>query len=195
MTTSSSLLNLFFLLLTFTIKLKFAIAGGTVKDIDGNVLNITSKYSIFPSIENHGGVTVAKTGVKNQLLVVLSSSALPVTFTDSNSTKAILTDDIVLVNFTNIPKYNGSSSWIVIYDKSAKVPYVAVGSAKDYPSHQIKTGTFKIESIGALYKFVFCSDIANTSCKDVGVYQENGGIKRLALTGDALLIKFKKDSI
>src|ERR1044072_4195770 len=168
MTISSSSLTPFFLLLTFTTMLKCVTAGVGVKDIDGNILNVTSKYSILKSTESGGVVTIARNGVKNQLVVVLSSNnALPVAFKESDTKKkaiSILIDDTLSINFTNIPKYNGSTSWIVVSDGSTKSPYVAVGSAKDYPGLQIEKGTFKIERVGVYYKLVFCSDISNSFC-------------------------------
>ncbi|XP_057443374.1 kunitz trypsin inhibitor 5-like [Lotus japonicus] len=190
MTKSSSLLTIFFLLFVFTIKLKFATAGDSVKDTDGNVLNVTSEYSILQSTNNGDGVTVTR--VKGKLAVILSSNALPVTFTDSNESKVILIDDIVSINFTNITEHSGSSSWIVVYDESTKLSYIGVGSAKEYPGQQIKTGTFKIESIGAHYKIVFCSDVNKSSCKNVGVDGTEGKIRRLVINGSLLPIQFKK---
>ncbi|XP_057444338.1 kunitz-type serine protease inhibitor DrTI-like [Lotus japonicus] len=188
-TKSFSFLTIFFLLFAFTIKLKFATAGDSVKDKDGNILNVTSEY-LMQSANNGDGITVTR--VKGKLAVILSSNALPATFTDSSKSKVILIDDIVSINFTNITEYSGSSSWIVVYDESTKLSYIGVGSAKDYPGQQIKIGTFKIESIGAHYKLVFCSDNNKSSCKNVGVDGAEGIIRRLAINGSLLPIQFKK---
>ncbi|XP_057440125.1 kunitz-type serine protease inhibitor DrTI-like [Lotus japonicus] len=195
MMTSSSFPTFFFIIITFTIKLKFATAGVSVKDIEGNILNITNKYIIWHNIPMAGGtgLTVPSDEVNN--LLVIGSNPLPVTFTKSNREKVILTDDILTINFTNIPMYNGSSSWIVDYKESTHVSYVAVGSAKDYPGHQIKTGTFKIEPCDEAYKLVFCSDANNSSCKDVGIYADSADYKHVVLGGGVMLVRFQKHNI
>lgn len=190
--TSSSFLSLFFILIIFTIKLKVAIAGGAVNDTNGKALDIASEYSILTPEINGGGVTVASNVVKNQLVVVLSIKPLPVNFSDSEGTKVILTNENIKIEFASIPKYNGSSSWIVVNDESAKVWYVAVGSAKNYPNNQIQTGTFKIKPHSFGYKLFFCSDVSNSFCKEVGIYTDKHGNDRLALNGTILLIKFQK---
>ncbi|XP_027357433.1 factor Xa inhibitor BuXI-like [Abrus precatorius] len=195
MKTINSWLTLLFLLFASTKKLKFAIASG-VHDTDGSMVENGGDYYILPSLkgEGGGGVTLASIGVTHPLAIVQSpvnSLGLPVSISNINGTMIILTDDILSINFTNSSHCNNSCTWMLVMDDSAKVWYLGIGSAVDYPSHQIKMGRFQIKEFNLDYKLVFCSDSNTPSCEDVGIYIDSGKNRRLALSGAAFSVRLK----
>ncbi|XP_061374219.1 factor Xa inhibitor BuXI-like [Gastrolobium bilobum] len=189
MTITTTLLPLLFLLLAFTIKLKFSIAS--VLDTDGKWVENGGDYYILPCFNGEGGgVTYASIGVKQPLAVVQSASknclGLSVSISNSLGTMIILTDENVSIKFTN-----NSSTWMIVMDELAKVWYVAINSAEGYLSHQIKMGSFQIKEYDLGYKFVFCSATNSSTCEDVGIYTDSDGKNRLSLYGGAFAVKFQ----
>ena len=199
-------LSLFFLLLTFTTNLSPGAAESApdaVRDTDGNILRTGVNYYILPVVRGRGGgLTLARTGKKTCPLDVVQErhevkSGLPLTFSPLNSKKGVVRVSTDLnIKFSASTVCVQSTVWRLDYYKSTGQRFVSSGGVEGNPGPATLSNWFKIDKFGDDYKLVFCPTVCKfckVVCKDVGVFIDVDGSRRLALTGDQpFKVMFKK---
>ena len=190
-------LSLFFLLLTFTTNLAPGAAESApdaVRDTDGNILRTGVDYYILPVVRGRGGgLTLASIGNKTCPLDVVQErheieNGLPLTFTPVNPKKGVVRVSTDLnIKFSASTVCVQSTVWRLDYDKSTGQRFVSSGGVEGNPGPATLSNWFKIEKFRDDYKLVFCPTVCNfckVVCKDVGIFIDDDGLRRLALTDD-----------
>ncbi|CAL1404038.1 unnamed protein product [Linum trigynum] len=83
------------------------------------------------------------------------------------------------------------------YDDDVEKWFVGTGGIEGKPGLRTVGNWFKIAKFGGSYKIVYCPSVCKScrvTCKDVGVFEDEDGKKRLALSDDAMIVKFMKAS-
>ncbi|KAI9092487.1 hypothetical protein K1719_027615 [Acacia pycnantha] len=79
------------------------------------------------------------------------------------------------------------------YDNSTGQYFVTTGGVVGNPGRQTVSDWFKIEKYEDGYKFVYCPTVCSTckvQCKDIGIYLDSHGNRRLALSDTPYKIQF-----
>ncbi|KAI4351996.1 hypothetical protein L6164_006289 [Bauhinia variegata] len=110
-------------------------------------------------------------------------------------------DDVCVSVDLNI-KFSGKSGcsqstvWkIDRFDRSTRKWFVTTGGVVGNPSWRTIENWFKIEKYGNDYKLVYCPTICEycrVHCRDVTVYEDQNGDKRLALTDEPYKVRFQQ---
>ncbi|KAF3438401.1 hypothetical protein FNV43_RR21163 [Rhamnella rubrinervis] len=199
-------LSLSFFLLTFITNLVPGAAESApdaVRDIDGDILRTGVDYYILPVVRGRGGgLTLASTGSKTCPLDVVQErheveNGLPLTFTPVNPKKGVVRVSTDLnIKFSASTVCVQSTVWRLEYDESTGQRFVSSGGVEGNPGPATLSNWFKIDKFENDYKLVFCPTVCNfckVVCKDVGVYIDDDGLRRLALTDDQpFRVMFKK---
>ena len=178
-------------------------APDPVLDISGKKLRTGTDYYILPVFRGRGGgLTLASTGnetcpldvVQEQLEV---SNGLPVTFSPVNIKKGVIrvsTDQNIKFSAATICVQ--STVWkLANFDDSTQQWFVTSGGVEGNPGRETVDNWFKIEKDEDDYKLVFCPTVCNfckVKCRDVGVFIDDAGVRRLALSDVPFKVMFKR---
>ncbi|OMP05594.1 Proteinase inhibitor I3, Kunitz legume [Corchorus olitorius] len=203
MKATASILILFLAALAFLICANAAAAPDPVLDITGKILRTGTDYYILPVIRGRGGgLTLASTGndtcpldvVQEQLEV---SNGLPVTFSPVNVKKGVVrvsTDQNIKFSAASICVQ--STVWkLESFDEATQQWFVTTGGVEGNPGRETVDNWFKIEKYEKDYKLVFCPtvcDFCKVICRDVGVFIDHRGVRRLALSDVPFRVMFNK---
>ncbi|CDP18338.1 unnamed protein product [Coffea canephora] len=200
-------LLLFLSFLLFNSFLSFAAEEpNPVLDINGEEIRPGVEYHIVSAIfgGGGGGVTYGK-GPGNQicpLAVVQALSDLnrghPVSFTPVNPEEGVVrvsTDlNIKFSPFINFCR--GSNVWKVHFNEALEQHFVLTDGVEGNSGCETEANWFKIEGNYPFYKLVFCPAVCDSSseaiCKDVGIYYDDDGTRRLALSDRPFVVFFSK---
>lgn len=183
-------------------------AYGAVLDIDGNIM-FRDSYYVLPLIRGSGGGTTlaGRGGELCPLDIVQESSELevgiPVKFSNWRPRVAFVPESANLNIETDIGATIcvQSTYWRVgEFDKKRKQYFIVAGPKPEGSGHDSLKSFFKIEKSGNFkaYKFVFCPrtcDSGNPKCSDVGIFVDELGVRRLALSDKPFLVMFKKANV
>ncbi|CAN0891141.1 Kunitz trypsin inhibitor 5 [Linum grandiflorum] len=174
-------------------------SAAPVTDIDGTPLRSGLKYYILPSVSgNGGGIALDRTKTRKCPLSVFQddyelSKGLPVVFLPVNAKQGytVQTNTDLNIEFAAVWKVES-------YDHDVKQWFVGTGGIEGKPGPRTVENWFKIAKYGGNYKLVYCPSVCKSckvECKDVGVYVDEDGKKRVALTDDEpSIVKFMKAS-
>ncbi|KAK7380145.1 hypothetical protein VNO78_32594 [Psophocarpus tetragonolobus] len=185
-----------------------------VVDTSGDKLMVGINYYIIPvptkcsssgKCKGNNGFGLAKIVANNKtcpldILVVEEHQGQPLTFTPIHGQKkgapvCVSTDlNIEFFTQTGCPQY--SSVWkIDQFDRSTRKWFVTSGGVVGHPSWRTISSWFKIEKYEMDYKLVSCPTFCGycrVQCRDIGVYEDQNGNKRLALTDTPYKVRFQK---
>ncbi|CAL1388548.1 unnamed protein product [Linum trigynum] len=180
-----------------------------VLDVDGKVVRSGSNYYILPAVSGEGGGLALASQTSDPedcpLTVVQDedeiSQGLPLTFgpvnTKTGYTVRTFTD--LNVRFVADTQCDEGTVWKVSdYDDDLEQWFVGTGGVEGNPGPRTVQNWFKIWKYGSNYKLVYCPAVCKSckvDCKDVGIYVDENGGRRLALVekdGDPFVIKFVK---
>ncbi|KAI5591139.1 hypothetical protein BDE02_04G058400 [Populus trichocarpa] len=175
-----------------------------VLDIAGKVLRTGTYYDILPVERGRGGgITFACTGHKSCPVDVMledyeDSDGLPLQFIPANRKKGVIRLSTDLnIKFPGPASCAATAVWKVEkYDELTSQMFISTSGVEGNPGPETVDNWFKIEKYGNDYKLVFCPTVCNDHCKvlckDIGIYVDKEGFKRLALSDVPLKVKFKK---
>jgi hypothetical protein len=174
-----------------------------VVDILGKKLRANANYYIIPVIPiSSAGASLglASIGKKFPLDVVVVNKyqGLPLAFTPINSKKGVIrvSTDLNIKFSSRTSNAKHSTVWTLDdYDFSKRQWFVTTGGVVGNPGWETIYNWFKIEKYGDAYKLVFCPSVIPSyklMCKDVGVFVDEKGNKRLALSDVPLKVKFQQ---
>ncbi|KAK4799699.1 hypothetical protein SAY86_025064 [Trapa natans] len=176
-----------------------------ILDLDGHRLLTGTKYYILPVIRGRGGgVTMGQPMNGTCPLAVVQdrfevSRGLPVTFFPASGGKGVVRVSTDLnIKFSSAASICIQSTiWkLGPYDEGTGQWFVTTGGRAGNPGRETVSNWFKIEELGGKdYKLVFCPTVCSyckVLCRDVGVYIDNGGARRLALSDTPFRVMFKK---
>ncbi|CAN1178771.1 Kunitz trypsin inhibitor 5 [Linum perenne] len=186
-----------FMILVVLASFAKAASPSPVTDVDGTPLRSGLKYFILPSVSgNGGGVALDRTKTKKCPLSVFQddyelSKGLPVVFLPVNAKQGYTVQTITDLNSDEATVWKVES-----YDHDVKQWFIGTGGIEGKPGPRTVDNWFKIAKYGGNYKLVYCPSVCKSckvQCKDVGVYEDEDGKKRLALTDDEpSIVKFMK---
>lgn len=202
MNTSLFLLSLIFL--TFSLKQSLADAEtDAVIDISGDNVRTGLKYYILPVFRGRGGgLTMGQPRNGSCPLDVVQadqevSSGMSVTFSLATGKRGVIRVSTDL-NF----KFDGASICVQstvwklrAYDEEVGQYFVSTSGVAGNPGKETISNWFKIEKFDDDYKITFCPtvcDICKVICRDVGVYVDDGGKRRLALSDVPFKVMLRK---
>lgn len=196
-----------FLLFAFAAKplprVSAASAPETVLDVSGKILRTGTDYNILPAMRGGGGgVKFACTGHKSCPVDVLQddyeqSDGLPLKFIPANSKKGVvrLSTDLN-IKFSGPASCSPSAVWKVEnYDDLTGQMFISTSGVEGNPGPETLDNWFKIERYGNGYKLVFCPTVCDDCevlCRDIGIYVDSEGFRRLALSDVPFKVMFKK---
>ncbi|CDP19136.1 unnamed protein product [Coffea canephora] len=203
-------LLLFLSFLLFNSFLSFATEKpNPVVDFNGEEIRPGVDYyvvSVFPGGRG-SGVTYGK-GPGNEICPLAVVQARPdfnrghpVTFTPVNPEESVVRVSTDLnIKFSEPPFINfcrGSNVWKVHFNEALKQHFVLTDGVEGNSGCETEANWFKIELTGNVgYKFVFCPAVCDSSseaiCKDVGIYYDDDGTRRLALSDQPFVVFFIK---
>ncbi|KAK7291289.1 hypothetical protein RIF29_06305 [Crotalaria pallida] len=166
-----------------------------VVDTAGKILRADTKY--YTSIDGLGLASIGEF-CPLDVVVVNGYHGLPLTFTPVNPKKGVIrvsTDlNIKFADWTSCPHY--STVWkLDDFDVSKKQWFVTTGGVVGNPSWETIRNWFKIEKYDGAYKLIYCPSVVQSPkhlCKNVGIFEDQKGNKRLALTDVPLKVRFQK---
>ncbi|KAL0701621.1 hypothetical protein Bca4012_057743 [Brassica carinata] len=179
---------------------------GAVLDINGDTI-FRDSYYVLPVIRGQGGgLSLRGRGdldvsfgpvISNTLDIVQRSSELeegiPVKFSNWKIKVAFVPESRNL-NIETVVRATiciQSTYWRVgEFDEERKQNFVVAGPQDSQKSF------FQIQKCGDdAYKFVFCPPALETRCSNVGIFVDEVGVRRLALTSEPFLVVFKKANV
>ncbi|XP_054792171.1 miraculin-like [Prosopis cineraria] len=174
-------------------------APDQVIDTSGKKLQAGVRYIVLPAPQppGGGGLALASIGEKCPLdvVAVLGDPGLGVSFTPVNSKKGrirVSTDlNVMFSANTDCPQ---SNVWkLDDYDNTTGQWFVTTGGVVGNPGRQTVRDWFKIEKYEESYKFVYCPSVCTNCkvlCKDIGIYADSHGNRRLALSDTPFKVQF-----
>jgi len=214
--TMKNTLLAFFLLFTFLTSQPLPGAADAsneqVVDTLGKKLRADANYYIIPVIPIHrcgpydkcrsSGSSLALASIEKtcplDVVVVDRYQALPLTFTPVNPKKGAIrvsTDlNIKFLSHATCP-HNRMVWKLDRFNVSKRQWFITIGGVAGNPGWETINNWFKIEKYVDAYKLVFCPSVVQSSkhmCKDVGVFVDENGNKRLALSDVPLKVKFQQ---
>ncbi|CAH2067034.1 unnamed protein product [Thlaspi arvense] len=180
---------------------------GAVLDIDGDII-FRGSYYVLPFVRGRGGgLTLSGRGGELCPLDIVQESsetdegnpvkfsnwAPRVAFVPESSNLNIQTDVEATICFQ-------STYWRVgEFDEERKQYFVVAGPKPEGSGQDSSKSFFQIVKSGDdTYKFVFCPrtcDSGGPKCSDVGIFVDEIGVRRLALSSKPFLVKFKKANV
>ncbi|CAH8359255.1 unnamed protein product [Eruca vesicaria subsp. sativa] len=174
---------------------------GAVLDIDGDTI-FRGSYYVLPVIRGRGGgLTLRGRGDEICPLDIVQESSevdqgIPVKFSNWSIKVAFVPESMNLNIKTDVGATIciQSTYWRVgEFDEERNQNFVVAG-----PQASMKS-FFQIEKCGDdAYKFVFCPPALETGgprCRNVGIFVDEIGVRRLALTSKPFLVMFKKANV
>ncbi|KAL7198478.1 hypothetical protein ACSBR2_020882 [Camellia fascicularis] len=187
-----------------------AAAESPVLDTTGQSLRTDLYYFILPAARGGyggGGLTLSAghNATSTCPLDVVQEQldyGLPATFSPINLTKGVVRVSTDL-NIVSSPRAYSvcveSNVWrLDSFDESTGKYFVTTGGVKGNPSRRTLRNWFKIERYEDFYKLAFCPNVCGVAemckvlCKDVGVYVDRIGTRRLVLSDVPFKVMFKK---
>ncbi|CAL5184911.1 unnamed protein product [Lathyrus oleraceus] len=184
-----------------------------VVDILGKKLRAYASYYILPVLPIHkcgpydkcrssgSSLALASIGRKTcplDVVVVDKYQGLPLTFTPVNPKKGVIRVSTDLnIKFASRPTcLHHSMVWkLDSFDVYKRQWFVTTGGVAGNPGPETINNWFKIEKYGDGYKLVFCPSVVQSFkylCNNVGVFVDQNGNKRLALSDVPLKVKFQQ---
>ncbi|KAL2337226.1 hypothetical protein Fmac_011672 [Flemingia macrophylla] len=176
-----------------------------VVDTLGKKLRVGANYYIisslpYPKFGPGFGLALASLGkpCPQDVVVVNRYHGLPVTFTPINPTKGVIrvSTDLNIKFNTRSSCPHQSTVWkLGGFDFSKKQWFVGTGGVVGNPSLETIHNWFKIEKYDGAYKLMYCPSVVKSPkhlCKNVGVFVDEKGNKRLALTNVPFKVKFQQ---
>ncbi|CAN1178769.1 Kunitz trypsin inhibitor 5 [Linum perenne] len=194
-----------FMILVVLASFAKAASPSPVTDVDGTPLRSGLKYFILPSVSGNGGASMTSDPESCPLTVVQDedeiSQGLPLTFSPINTklgyTVRTFTDLNIKVS-ADTACDEGTVWKVDDYDDDVDQWFVGTGGVEGNPGPRTVKNWFKIWKYGSNYKFSYCPAVCKSckvDCKDVGIYVDENGGRRLALVdkeGDPFAVKFVK---
>ncbi|CAN1294897.1 Kunitz trypsin inhibitor 5 [Linum perenne] len=180
-----------------------------VLDVEGKVLRSGTTYYVIPATSGEGGGVALASLTKDpescpQTIVQDEdeiSQGLPLTFTPVNSksgyTVRTFTDLNIKVS-TDTTCEEGTVWKVNDYDDDVQQWFIGTGGVEGNPGPRTVRNWFKIWKYGSNYKFTYCPAVCKSckvDCKDVGIYVDENGGRKLALVdkeADPFVVKFVK---
>ncbi|XP_010416116.1 PREDICTED: miraculin-like [Camelina sativa] len=182
-------------------------AYGAVLDIDGNII-FRGSYYVLPVIRGRGGgLTLSgRGGELCPLDIVQESQELdegnPVKFSNWRPRVAFVPEsqDLNIQTDVEATICFQSTYWRVgEFDEERKQYFIVAGLKPEGFGQDSSKSFFKIEKSGDdAYKFVFCPSTCDSGCpkcSDVGIFEDELGVRRLALSDEPFLVMFKKANV
>ncbi|KAJ6867723.1 kunitz trypsin inhibitor 5-like [Populus alba x Populus x berolinensis] len=196
----AAILALSFLLFAFAAglvpKVAATAAPEPVLDVTGKILRTGTSYYILPVVRGRGGgLKMASTGRRTCPLAVVqeryeASNGLPLKLTPVNTKKDLN------IRFSAASICHQSTAWkLDNYDEWTKQWFVTTNGVEGNPGPETTNNWFKIEKFEDKYKLVFCPTVCQhckVMCKDIGIFVDAKGVRRLALSSVPLKVMFKK---
>ncbi|KAK4280563.1 hypothetical protein QN277_012176 [Acacia crassicarpa] len=185
--------------LAFTLAAADDATPDPVINTSGNKLRAGTKYIVLPDPQppSGGGLSLASIRGKCPLdvVAVVGDPGLGVSFTPVDPKKGrirVSTDlNVMISGNTDCPQ---SNVWkLDNYDNSTGQWFVTTGGVAGNPGRETVSDWFKIEKYEDGYKFVYCPTVCSTckvQCKDIGIYVDSHGNRRLALSDTPYKIQF-----
>ncbi|CAI0555906.1 unnamed protein product [Linum tenue] len=187
-----------------------AVAAGPpvpILDIDGKTVKAGGSYYIIPAntTTHAGGVGMASLSATSTcpLSVIqdrhADSNGSPLSFLPV-ATKLgyiVRTSTDLNIEFTTTDACEEGGVWKVEeYDDDVEQWFVGTGGVEGKPGARTVEDWFKIVKYGVNYKLAHCPGVCKSckiKCKDVGVFVDENGVRRLALTEDRpFVVKFAR---
>uniref|UniRef100_A0A1J3D7Y6 Miraculin n=1 Tax=Noccaea caerulescens TaxID=107243 RepID=A0A1J3D7Y6_NOCCA len=179
-------------------------ASAAVLDIKGDII-FRGSYYVLPFVRGRGGgVSLAGRGGQPCPYDIVQESSeldegIPVKFSNWAPRVAFVPESQNLNIETDVEATIclQSTYWRVgEFDEKRKQYFVVAGPKPEgYEGDSLKS-FFQIKKSGDVaYKFVFCprtSDSGRPKCKNVGIFVDEIGVRRLALSSKPFLVMFKK---
>ncbi|XP_047150520.1 miraculin-like [Vigna umbellata] len=182
-----------------------------VVDTSGKKLRVDLNYYIVPAVPstrcggygrcmNSGGLSLASIGESYPLDVVLvrGSLGLPLSFSPVDPKTGVVrvsTDLNIMFSTDHTSCAEYSPVWKLDHFDVAKGQwFVTTGGSVGNPGWGTICNWFKIEKFDGAYKIVYCPTLFPHSkhlCKDVGIFLDENGYKRLALSDVPFKVKFQ----
>ncbi|XVF41518.1 hypothetical protein PTKIN_Ptkin01aG0286000 [Pterospermum kingtungense] len=190
--------------------LSFVLFGSTVYgqerdpvlDISGQELRRGIDYYILPVVRGRGGgLTLASTGNETCPLDVVQeqqevSNGLPLTFSPVNVDEGVVRVSADMnIKFSAATICAQSTVWMLENDESIQKFVVTTGGVEGNPGRETISNWFEIEKFEDDYKLAYCPVVCDTCrpvCGDLGVFIDEDGIRRLALSDEPLKVMFKR---
>ncbi|XP_010536414.1 PREDICTED: miraculin-like [Tarenaya hassleriana] len=191
----------------FALAVAFLIAhatGTAVRDVDGDLLRPGVGYYVLPVLRGHGGgLTLAGRGSELCPLDIVQENSevddgIPVKFSGWTSRVGFVPESEDLNIKTDVAAticIQSTYWWIDEFDKQRKQWFVTTGNALRRSGKESLRSFFKIVKSRNDYKFVFCPrdcEFCRPICGDVGIFVDENGIRRLALSDQPFVVMFKK---
>lgn len=185
-----------------------------VVDTSGKKLRAGLSYYIVPAVPltrcgryercmGGGGLSLASIGESCPLdvVVVPRSHGLPLQFSPVDPKKGVVrvsTDLNIMFSTDHTSCAEYSPVWkLDHFDVSKGKWFVSTGGSMGNPSWETIRNWFKIEKCDGAYKIVYCPSVFPSSsskhmCKDIGVFVDENGFRRLALSNVPFKVKFQR---
>ncbi|KAJ4828762.1 hypothetical protein Tsubulata_035418 [Turnera subulata] len=174
-----------------------------VRDTNGDKLRVGIDYYILPVVRGRGGgLTLGSRGKQTCPLDVVQdryevSKGLPLTFTPVNPKKGVIRVSTDLnIKFSAASTCVQSTVWkLDNYDEWRKQWFVTTSGVQGNPGPKTVSNWFKIEKNGDDYNLRFCPTVCNyckVQCRDIGIYIDEAGVRRLALSDVPFKVMFQK---
>lgn len=199
MRTIITLFSLSFLLFAFSAN---SAAPDEVVDIYRKSLRSGINYYILAADRGRGGGLTLVASPNHTCPVYVAQATgylkrdLPLSFSPVNPKKGIIRESTDLnIKFSTAQTCSKSSVWRLDYDKSIKQHFVTTTGVEGNPGIETIDNWFKIEKYKAGYKLVFCPTVCKyckVICRDVGLFVDKHGTRRLALSDVPFNVIFRK---
>jgi hypothetical protein len=183
-----------------------------VVDTFSKKLRADANYYIIPVIPIHkcgpygkcrsSGSSLALASIGKtcplDVVVVDRYQALPLTFMPVHPKKGVIrvSTDLNIKFSSRATCLHHSMVWkLDRFNVSKRQWFITIGGVAGNPGWETINNWFKIEKYGDAYKLVFCPSVVQSfkhMCKDVGVFVDENGNKRLALSDVPLKVKFQQ---
>jgi len=178
-----------------------------VVDTSGKILRAGVHYNILLSMPYgkcriQQGLGVLKIGKACPLNVVVVDryDSLPLRFIPVNPKKGVIriSTDLNIMFLPNVTCSHHSTVWKLDKTEVSKgrlVSFVSTGGVKGNPGRETIENWFKIEKYGGGYKLVYCPSVCPSckhECENVGMFVDQKGNHRLALSVVPFQVKFLK---
>ncbi|KAF8089359.1 hypothetical protein N665_0508s0007 [Sinapis alba] len=180
---------------------------GAVLDINGDII-FRGSYYVLPVIRGRGGgVTLRGRGGELCPFDIVQESSevdegIPVKFSNWRPRVAFVPEsqDLNIEMDVEATICIQSTYWRVgEFDEERKQYFVVAGSKTDGSGQDSPKSFFQIKKSGDDdYKFVFCPpacDSGRPRCRNVGIFVDEIGVRRLALSSEPFLVMFKKANV
>ncbi|KAF5198497.1 Kunitz trypsin inhibitor [Thalictrum thalictroides] len=181
-------------------------APSAVRDITGKKVQSGIEYYILPVVRGMGGGLTLGSNLNGScpLDVVQErdeiSSGFPAIFTPTNPKKGVIRVSSDLnIKFSAASICVQSTVWTLSnFDDSTQQFFVTTGAVEGNPGRETVSNWFKIlkSAEGDVdYTLLFCPSVCDTCkviCRQIGIFIDHNGVRRLALSDKPFRIMFKK---